>query len=63
MLVTDVWLGDPADPPAGVTTDIPRAAALIVATGFVATAVAVSPLDGFDVSSGVLILVVFSGAR
>jgi adenosylcobinamide-phosphate synthase len=41
VLVTDVWLGDPGDQPAGVETDVPRATTLIVATGIVAAAIAV----------------------
>jgi adenosylcobinamide-phosphate synthase len=41
VLVTDVWLGAPADPPAGGESDIRRATTLIVATGIVAAAAAV----------------------
>jgi adenosylcobinamide-phosphate synthase len=40
-LVTDVWLGDPSDPPAGSGSDLPRAAILSVATGVLAAALAV----------------------
>jgi adenosylcobinamide-phosphate synthase len=32
-LVTDIWLGDPADPPAATPDDVTRATALIVAAG------------------------------
>jgi adenosylcobinamide-phosphate synthase len=41
VLVTEVWLGDPADPPAGSESDVPRAIALIVTTGIMAAAMAV----------------------
>ena len=40
-LVTDVWLGDPSDPPAGGGSDLPRAAILNVAAGVLAAALAV----------------------
>ena len=40
-LVTDVWLGDPLDPPAGSGSDLPRAAMLNVAAGVLAAALAV----------------------
>jgi adenosylcobinamide-phosphate synthase len=40
-LVTDVWLGDPSDPPAGNGFDLPRAVILNVAAGLLAAAVAV----------------------
>jgi adenosylcobinamide-phosphate synthase len=35
-LVTDIWLGDPADPPAGTHGDMFRAVALIALTGLAA---------------------------
>jgi adenosylcobinamide-phosphate synthase len=41
LLVTDVWLGDPSDPPAGSNSDLPLAAILNVATGVLAAALAV----------------------
>lgn len=41
VLVTDIWLGDPTDPPAGSASDVPRATTLIVAAGVVAAAMAV----------------------
>jgi adenosylcobinamide-phosphate synthase len=41
LLVTDVWLGDPSDPPAGSNFDLPLAALLNVATGVLAAALAV----------------------
>jgi len=40
-LVTDVWLGDPFDPPAGSGSDLPRAVILNVAAGILAAAFAV----------------------
>jgi adenosylcobinamide-phosphate synthase len=40
-LVTDVWLGDPSDPPAGGGSDLPRAVMLNVAAGVLAAALAV----------------------
>ncbi len=33
QLVTDVWLGDPGDPPAGDGSDVPRASWLVAGTG------------------------------
>jgi adenosylcobinamide-phosphate synthase len=39
-LVTDTWIGDPGDPPAGTHDDVVRAVALITATGVVAAAAA-----------------------
>jgi adenosylcobinamide-phosphate synthase len=41
VLVTDIWLGDPADPPAGTESDVPRATTLIITTGIIAAAMAV----------------------
>jgi adenosylcobinamide-phosphate synthase len=44
-LVTEVWLGDPADPPAGENaTDFSRAASLVLAVALVASALAVAAL-------------------
>jgi adenosylcobinamide-phosphate synthase len=43
-LVTDVWIGDPADPPAGTHDDVTRAVVVITATGVVAAAVVVIAL-------------------
>ncbi len=43
-LVTDLWLGDPADPPAEDAPDYRRSAALVVACGLLAAAVAVAAL-------------------
>ena len=40
-IVTDVWLGDPSDPPAGTGSDLPRAAILNVVAGVLAAALAV----------------------
>jgi adenosylcobinamide-phosphate synthase len=41
VLVTEIWLGDSGDPPAGGDSDISRAAILIGATGVLAAAIAV----------------------
>jgi adenosylcobinamide-phosphate synthase len=41
LLVTDVWLGDPSDPPAGSGSDLPQAAILNVAAGVLAATLAV----------------------
>jgi len=41
-LVTSVWLGDPADPPAGAPGDFRRAAVLVAAAGILAVAVAIA---------------------
>jgi adenosylcobinamide-phosphate synthase len=38
-LVTDVWIGDAADPPAGTHDDVMRALRLVTATGIVAAAI------------------------
>jgi adenosylcobinamide-phosphate synthase len=40
-LVTDVWLGDPSDPPAGADSDLPRAVILNVAAGVLSAALAI----------------------
>ena len=44
VLVTEVWLGDPSDPPAGAHADVTRAAGLITATGLLATALGAAVL-------------------
>lgn len=41
VLVTDIWLGDPGDPPAGGESDIWRAAVLVGTTGVLAAGLAV----------------------
>lgn len=44
-MVTDVWLGDPADPPAGErATDFPRSAALVIIVGLCASVLAIAAL-------------------
>lgn len=40
-LVTDVWLGDPSDPPAGTRSDLPRAVMLNIAAGVLSAVLAV----------------------
>jgi adenosylcobinamide-phosphate synthase len=47
VLVTDLWLGDPNDPPAGHHQDVRRAAALIVGCGLLTTAIAIGVLVVF----------------
>lgn len=44
QLVTDVWIGDPLDPPAESRADLRRALTLVTATGMLATLVAVGAL-------------------
>ncbi len=44
QLVTDTWLGDANDPPAGVQRDFHRAAVLITVTGILAVAIAIGIL-------------------
>jgi adenosylcobinamide-phosphate synthase len=44
QLVTDVWLGDPADAPAGGEGDFRRAAVLVTATGILSAAIAIGIL-------------------
>jgi adenosylcobinamide-phosphate synthase len=41
VLVTELWLGDASDPPAGDDSDVPRAEFLVGATGLLAAALAV----------------------
>jgi adenosylcobinamide-phosphate synthase len=41
VLVTDIWLGDTADPPAGDAGDVPRASILVATTGVLVAALAV----------------------
>ena len=43
-LVTEAWLGDPADPPAGAAGDFPRAARLNLLTGILASLIAIAAL-------------------
>ncbi len=44
QLVTELWLGDPADPPAGTVGDFQRASILLAATGLVAVGIAIRAL-------------------
>lgn len=48
VLVTDTWLGDPADPPAGDDSDVQRASIMVAVAGFVAASIAVA-LSAFRV--------------
>ena len=41
VLVTDVWLGDPGDPPAGDATDVSRTSVVISITALFAATMAV----------------------
>lgn len=43
-LVTDVWVGDPTDPPLSTASDVVRATILVVVVGLVATALAIGAL-------------------
>ena len=43
-LVTDIWLGDPGDPPAGGSGDFRRAAILVTSVGILAVAIAIAIL-------------------
>jgi len=43
-MVTEIWLGDPNDPPAGADGDFGRAAILVTATGLSAAAIAIAVL-------------------
>jgi hypothetical protein len=38
QLVTDVWIGDPSDPPAGSHADVRRAIGVVSVTGLAAAA-------------------------
>ena len=40
-LVTDIWLGDPADPPAESHADLQRAVVLVALTGILSAALVV----------------------
>jgi adenosylcobinamide-phosphate synthase len=44
-LVTETWLGEPGDPPAGAQRDFHRAAVLVTTTGILAVAIAIGILD------------------
>jgi adenosylcobinamide-phosphate synthase len=48
-LVTDVWIGDPVDPPLGTAGDLQRAVRLVTATGLIA---AVLVCAGLSLSGG-----------
>jgi adenosylcobinamide-phosphate synthase len=41
VLVTELWLGDPSDPPASAHDDVRRAAVLVVGCGLLTTAIAI----------------------
>jgi adenosylcobinamide-phosphate synthase len=41
VLVTELWLGESSDPPAGDDSDVPRAEFLVGATGLLVAALAV----------------------
>ncbi len=43
-LVTDMWIGDPSDPPAGMHEDVTRAVVVITTSGLVAAAIVVIAL-------------------
>ena len=42
--VTDLWIGDPSDPPLETADDVRRAMALVIATGLVAAAIGIALL-------------------
>lgn len=44
QLVTEIWIGDSADPPAGTREDVVRALRLVTSTGLIATAIAIGAL-------------------
>ena len=44
QLVTDIWIGDPNDPPASARADVTRATALILIAGLIAVALAIAAL-------------------
>jgi adenosylcobinamide-phosphate synthase len=44
QLVTDIWIGDPDDPPASARADLARATALILIAGLTAVALAIAAL-------------------
>jgi adenosylcobinamide-phosphate synthase len=44
QLVTDVWIGDPTDPPVATHTDVSRALTLVTTTGLTAAALAAAAL-------------------
>jgi adenosylcobinamide-phosphate synthase len=47
QLVTDVWLGDPNDPPVSAHADVTRATAVIVIAGLAAAGLAIAALWRF----------------
>jgi adenosylcobinamide-phosphate synthase len=44
QLVTEIWIGDPSDPPASERADLARATALILIAGLIAAALAIAAL-------------------
>jgi adenosylcobinamide-phosphate synthase len=42
VLVTNIWLGDPADPPAGDDSDVRRASLMVAVAGFFVSGLAVA---------------------
>jgi len=50
-MVTDVWIGDPADPPAATRADLVRAMQLVALTGLLATALAMAAIAALRVVS------------
>lgn len=44
VLVTDIWIGDPNDPPASTREDVIRATVVVTASGIVAVAIVVATL-------------------
>ena len=44
LLVTDLWIGDPGDPPAGNRSDLQRAMLLVTVTGLLAATLAAAGL-------------------
>lgn len=45
VLVTDVWVGDPADPPLASSQDVTQAILLVLLTGLVATALGLGAIE------------------
>jgi adenosylcobinamide-phosphate synthase len=48
VLVTDAWVGDPADPPAGTHEDTVRAVAVVATAALIAASLAIAALTVFD---------------
>jgi hypothetical protein len=47
QMVTDAWIGDPNDPPAGTAEDFSRGTAVVLVAGVFATVLTVAALSTY----------------